>query len=144
MSNLGLKNLSELEDFFDREINKYKNNFSKSKCLFIKNWPKKYGYHSWSNTLNKQGFNISHIHPSGWLSGVFYLKVPKDIIEYEAGIEFSLHGDDFIIKKNIPKFFLKPKIGDLILFPSSLYHKTIPFNSNEERICIAFDIHKIE
>ena len=70
--------------------------------------------------------------------------LPKDIIEYEAGIEFSLHGDDFKIQKNIPKFFLKPKIGDLILFPSSLYHKTIPFNSNEERICIAFDIHKIE
>ena len=105
LSNLGLKNLSKLEDFFDKEINKYKNNFSKSECLFIKNWPKKYGYHSWSNTLNKEGFNIPHIHPSGWLSGVFYLKVPEDIIEYEAGIEFSLHGDDFKIQKTYLNFF---------------------------------------
>ena len=40
LSNLGLKNLSKLEDFFDKEINQYKNNFSKSECLFIKNWPK--------------------------------------------------------------------------------------------------------
>jgi hypothetical protein len=31
-------------------------------------------------------------------------------------------------------------VGDIVLFPSSLFHRTIPFNSNEERICIAFDL----
>ncbi|MFM8391730.1 MAG: putative 2OG-Fe(II) oxygenase, partial [Methylophilaceae bacterium] len=25
-------------------------------------------------------------------------------------------------------------------FPSSLFHRTIPFSSDEERICIAFDL----
>ncbi|WP_373280560.1 putative 2OG-Fe(II) oxygenase [Methylomonas koyamae] len=34
----------------------------------------------------------------------------------------------------------RPKVGDLVLFPSSLFHRTIPFNSDQERICIAFDI----
>ena len=29
---------------------------------------------------------------------------------------------------------------DLVLFPSSLFHGTIPFNSDEERHVIAFDI----
>ena len=33
-----------------------------------------------------------------------------------------------------------PKEGDLILFPSSLFHKTLPFSSNQERHVIAFDI----
>jgi Putative 2OG-Fe(II) oxygenase len=27
-----------------------------------------------------------------------------------------------------------------VLFPSSLFHRTIPFNSDEERICVAFDL----
>ena len=33
-----------------------------------------------------------------------------------------------------------PSKGDLVLFPSSLFHRTIPFDSKEERLCIAFDI----
>jgi hypothetical protein len=33
-----------------------------------------------------------------------------------------------------------PKVGDIVLFPSSLFHRTIPFESNEQRICIAFDL----
>ena len=63
----------------------------------------------------------------------------------EAGIEFSTHGGDFEIKKNnIPKKILTPQVGDLVMSPSSLYHKTIPFESDEERVCIAFDIIKID
>ena len=63
----------------------------------------------------------------------------------EAGIEFSLHGDDYLIKnKKIPTQTIVPKVCDLILFPSSLFHKTIPFKSRDERMMIAFDIHKIQ
>ena len=32
------------------------------------------------------------------------------------------------------------KVGDVVFFPSSVFHRTIPFSSNEERICIAFDV----
>jgi hypothetical protein len=31
-------------------------------------------------------------------------------------------------------------VGDIVFFPSSLFHRTIPFESDEERICIAFDV----
>jgi hypothetical protein len=41
---------------------------------------------------------------------------------------------------NFPVGIASPKVGDIVLFPSSLFHRTIPFNSNEERICIAFDL----
>ncbi len=34
----------------------------------------------------------------------------------------------------------QPKKGDIILFPSSLFHRTIPFNSDVERCVIAFDL----
>ncbi len=145
LSSKNLLNLNKLQDLIDIEIIKYKEKFKKNNSLFIKNWPNKYSYYSWSNRLSKEGYNIPHIHPSGWLSGVFYLQVPRDIKNKEAGIEFSLHGDDYkIVNKDSPTVSLIPKVGDLILFPSSLYHKTIPFNSSEERICIAFDINKIK
>ena len=32
--------------------------------------------------------------------------------------------------------------GDIVLFPSSLFHKTIPFQSDEERVGIAMDLSK--
>jgi uncharacterized protein (TIGR02466 family) len=91
--------------------------------------------------LQKEGYNENHIHPSGWLSGVFYLKIPTKIKDKEGGLECSLHGENFKIVRNyVPTKFFPPKVGNLTLFPSSLYHKTIPFHSEEERVAIAFDV----
>ena len=142
--NLSLMNLNKLrilEKTLLKCVDKYRENFKNENNTFITSWPESLKFHSWSNSLKKEGYNISHIHPSGWISGVIYLMVPKDIKNDEAGIEFSLFGDDFIKNKNktLKKIF-KPSVGDLILFPSSLYHKTIPFKSNEERMCVAFDL----
>jgi len=141
LSLMNLKNMQKLEKTLLEYVGKYRQNFKNENYSFITSWPKKLTFHSWSNSLKKEGYNISHIHPSGWISGVIYLMVPKDIKNDEAGIEFSLFSDDFIKNKNktLKKIF-KPSVGDLIMFPSSLYHKTIPFKSNEERMCIAFDL----
>ena len=74
-------------------------------------------------------------------SNNFYLKIPTKIKGNEAGIQFHLNGDDFLIKdKNLPVKTVKPEVGDIVLFPSSLFHSTVPFTSSEERICIAFDL----
>ena len=144
LSELKLPQLTLFEKYISKQIKNYKTFYKNKKCGYINNWPKKYSYMMWSNRLKKEGYNKSHIHPSGWLSGVFYLKIPSKIKNNEAGIEFSLHGSNLKIKNNdIPKKNFTPRAGDLIMFPSSLFHKTIPFESNEERICIAFDIIKI-
>jgi uncharacterized protein (TIGR02466 family) len=135
---------SQFEKCILNEVNKYYNNNKNNNAGYIRNWPINFKFQSWSNRLKKQGFNISHIHPTGWISGVFYLKIPKNIKGDEAGIEFSLHGDDYHIA-NIEKIKtskLVPKEGDIIFFPSSLFHRTISFSSNEERVCIAFDLCK--
>ena len=34
----------------------------------------------------------------------------------------------------------KPKVGDIILFPSSLHHRTIAFTTDMDRIIISFDL----
>ena len=145
LTQFGITSLSKLQSILVNEISNYKENFKNENCTFIQKWPKKYKFNIWSNILKSEGYNTSHIHPAGWLSGVVYLKMPSDIKKNEAGIEFSLHGDDYPIKiKNIPTITIVPKVCDLVLFPSSLFHKTIPFKSSSERMIIAFDIHKLQ
>jgi hypothetical protein len=63
----------------------------------------------------------------------------------EGAFEYGTHGDQYPVSpsKNISDFptaAIMPNVGDIVLFPSSLFHRTIPFNANEERICIAFDL----
>ena len=145
LTQLGITSLSKLQNILVNEISNYKENFKNKNCTFIQKWPKKYKFNIWSNILKSEGYNTSHINPAGWLSGVVYLKIPSDIKKKEAGIEFSLHGDDYPKKiKNIPTITIVPKVCDLVLFPSSLFHKTISFKSKSERMIIAFDIHKLQ
>ena len=50
-------------------------------------------------------------------------------------------GDKFPkIKENYIEKIINIKTGNIVLFPSSLFHRTIPFESDEERVCIAFDV----
>ena len=87
------------------------------------------------------GHQTEHIHPGGWLSGVFYLKLPKSNEQEEGSMEFGQWGYNYpILKKDYPRKRYYPKNGDIVLFPSSHFHRTIPFHLNEERISIAFDL----
>ena len=84
---------------------------------------------------------LPHIHTSSWLSGVIYLKMPDQLAGDEGTITFTLHGYDYPIRNNdIPTVKHVPKEGDLVLFPSSLFHYTTPFQSDEERHCMSFDL----
>jgi hypothetical protein len=71
-----------------------------------------------------------------------YLSLPtQKKHEHEGSIEVSTHGDEYPKKHdNFSTQALAPEVGDFIMFPSSLFHRTIPFSSDEERICIAFDL----
>jgi hypothetical protein len=88
------------------------------------------------------GHLTSHIHETGWLSGSLYLAMPRREAGCDDGsIELSTHGDDYPQKHaGFPKKTISPGVGDIVLFPSSLFHRTIPIDSNEERVCIAFDV----
>ena len=66
---------------------------------------------------------------------------PCSLDKDDGAIEFSLHGHDLpLVDKNYPRKLLKPKRGDIILFPSSLFHKTIPFSEDTDRCVVAFDL----
>tara|TARA_B100000579_G_C22816314_1_gene848042 strand:+ start:412 stop:1827 length:1416 start_codon:yes stop_codon:yes gene_type:complete len=131
--------ISHLKLIILDEIEKYYEKFCQEQCSFIQNWPSTKKLVGWHVILKKQGYQSSHIHPAGWLSGVVYLKVVPPLDKDEGAIEFSLSGLNYS-NDHSPKLTYQPESGDILLFPSSLHHRTIPFTTNTDRIVLAFDL----
>jgi len=144
MSNLFKKpygRLVELDRIIKDTIENYRFEFSSENCDFIKLFPETLTLSGWFIRLIKGGHQAEHIHSGAWLSGIFYLQMPKCTDQEEGSIELGLWGYDYpILNKSYPKNRFYPKNGSIILFPSSLFHRTIPFHSDEERMSIAFDL----
>ena len=130
--------MNNLKSIILDEIDSYYFKFKDENCTFIQNWPAKKNIKGWYVILKQQGYQNAHIHPSGWLSGVIYLKVVPPLEQNEGAIEFSLNGD-YYFDENSPKIMHEPKVGDIVLFPSSLHHRTIPFSTDADRIIVSFD-----
>ncbi|MEE4245015.1 MAG: putative 2OG-Fe(II) oxygenase [Kangiellaceae bacterium] len=96
---------------------------------------------AWSVVLKKTGYHTNHYHPKGWLSSALYLKLPEINDESKEG--YLMFGEpSFALKDEvIDRHFVKPKVGTLCLFPSYFWHGTVPFNSDETRVTVAFDIN---
>ena len=95
---------------------------------------------AWSVRLRSGGFHKDHYHPEGWLSSAFYVEVP-DAVEGDDKQGWIRFGQPpFITDPRLaPDHFIKPKPGRLVLFPSYMWHGTVPFTTDEARMSIAFD-----
>jgi uncharacterized protein (TIGR02466 family) len=132
--------LNNLKSIIIDELDAYYLKFKNESCSYIKKWPSKNNLNqSWYVILKQQGYQSAHIHPGGWLSGVIYLKTVPVLKNNEGAIEFSLNGQHYS-DINSPKLIHQPKVGDIIFFPSSLHHRTIPFTTDADRIIISFDL----
>ena len=139
--NLQNSMLKKLEEVIKLKIDEYYTEFSSRSSVFTSRWPKQGKMKSWYVRLVQGGHQDAHMHHLGWLSGVVYLKTIKYPSNREGSIEFGLHGYDYkIINDQIPNKIHQPSDGDLVLFPSSLFHKTIPIQQNIDRGVIAFDL----
>ena len=131
--------ISNLKSIIINEVNSYYTKFKNEDCSYIKKWPTWNNIAGWYIVLNQKGYQSAHIHPSAWLSGVIYLKVVPHLGKNEGTIEFSLNGWGYSDPNSL-KVIHQPKEGDIVLFPSSLHHKTIPFSADANRIVISFDL----
>jgi len=110
---------------------------------FSRGVPERYKLESWMVRLQDGGFQRPHNHPAGWLSGCYYLQVPEVVGQSssQAGyLEFGRPDEIYQIQDPLIIQSYCPAPGKLVTFPSFYWHKTIPFEAAEERICIAFDI----
>lgn len=92
----------------------------------------------WANVNQKGSFNYHHTH-EGYLSGVFYLKVPQNsgrLIFTNPSIRSEMHP---IRDKNYP---VTPEPLACIVFPSWLEHYVEPNMSDDYRVSISFNIGK--
>jgi len=131
--------VEQLKSIIINELDVYHKKYSNNSCSYIKKWPFQNYLNAWYVVLKKQGYQNPHIHPGGWLSGVIYLKVVPSLDKNEGAIEFSLNGE-YYSNDNSPKLIHQPKLGDIVFFPSSLHHRTIPFSTNTDRIIVSFDL----
>jgi len=93
----------------------------------------------------KNEYNPIHYH-DGEISGVGYLQIPKNMNQNKLvkNKQFKTNGTiDFINgQKNLLSnsiYNLKPKLGDLLIFPSYLMHSAYPFNVDGERRSFSFN-----
>ncbi len=111
---------------------------------FLARPPRRFGLAAWGVVMESQGHQIPHVHPSAWLSGVYYVRLPGVIAapgEGRAGwIEFGRPPEHFHCAAEPEVRSIRPEEGLMLLFPSYVYHHTVPFDSAETRISIAFDV----
>ncbi|MCP4002100.1 MAG: tetratricopeptide repeat protein [Gammaproteobacteria bacterium] len=102
---------------------------------------------AWGTLIRAGGQQTAHMHPLGWLSGVYYAHLPPDMgaASAEAGwLEFNKPPERFYCEAEPDTRRYEPREGRLIIFPSWFWHQTFPFESKDERISIAFDIVPLE
>lgn len=98
---------------------------------------------SWSVRLAGQGHNVPHTHAMGWLSTAFYVSLPA---QEELGAAPSGHlalgtPPAELALPLEPYRTIKPAAGRLAVFPSTMWHSTVPFDTGE-RLVVAFDIRR--
>ncbi|MEI9888227.1 MAG: putative 2OG-Fe(II) oxygenase [Rhizomicrobium sp.] len=103
--------------------------------------------HSWAVILGGDGFQRSHYHPTGWLSGVYYVAAPRP-----AGantypgrlIVGALKEERAALQAAWGTREIEPVPGRLVLFPSYIPHATEPSGIDADRISIAFDVMPVD
>ena len=115
---------------------------------FLADIPKGVRVTAWGVILDEGAYQVPHIHPSAWLSGVYYVALPPALgadDDSTAGwIEFGRPYWDFQIRAEPETRLIEPEEGLMLLFPSYMFHRTLPFTGSGERISIAFDVLRSE
>ena len=130
----------DIQKIIRLEVDKYLVNFKDSKEGLITSWPADYSLYGWLVSMKSGGELRPHMHEKGWISGSIYINVPSKSKTDSGNLvvcieEEQLRGENENEEKSIDVV-----TGSLCLFPASLLHYTIPFESEEDRIVLAFDV----
>jgi uncharacterized protein (TIGR02466 family) len=97
---------------------------------------------AWSVRLSSGGYHTDHVHQRGWISSAFYVSVPPVMKPQAAYAGWLRLGRPGIRTEPAlePDYRVKPEPGKLVLFPSYMWHGVEPFESDENRLTVAFDV----
>lgn len=133
--------IGEIKSIIELKIEEYRLYFKDSNEGFINNWPDSYSLHGWVINMKSGGELRPHMHEKGWLSGSIYINVPAKSNSNDGNLVVCLEDDQYLTESQKNKQnIIDVTTGCLCLFPASLLHYTIPFESDEDRIVLAFDV----
>jgi hypothetical protein len=109
---------------------------------------------SWSVRLHRGGYHTSHVHPRGWISSACYIQLPHSMRTRDRlrapDSPLAPRTGEGVLSFGAPgmlttpqldaEFSVRPEVGQLVLFPSYFWHGTLPFQSDEARLTVAFDV----
>ena len=106
---------------------------------------KKYNiFTSWmTKTAIGYRHGLDHMHCNSFLSGVLYLTPHASPIIFRHPLPWRWSSglddkNDGMLKSN--QFVLSPKMGDIVLFPSHVFHLIMPHKDNVVRCSLAFNV----
>jgi tetratricopeptide (TPR) repeat protein len=96
-------------------------------------------FSAWSVLLPPNGFHADHVHPEGWVSSACHLV-------HDAGNDDTRGGWLKFGESPLPtsaplaaEYFVEPEKGVAVLFPSYMWHGTVPFREGKSRLTVAAD-----
>jgi hypothetical protein len=122
------------------EVEKYLVRFKGSEEGLITSWPTDYSLYGWLVSMKSGGQLRPHMHDNGWISGSVYINVPSKLQTESGNLVVCMEENQLTSKDGNLGKSIDVVTGSLCLFPASLFHYTIPFESEEDRIVLAFDV----
>ncbi len=112
---------------------------------FVRALPRGFNLHLWCVKLVAGGKMVPHIHTSGWLSGVYYVDVPRVVNDEGAGqagwLRLGPARHDIPMTREPIVRAMKPEPGLMFTFPSYLWHETVPLPAGAgQRLCYSYDL----
>jgi tetratricopeptide (TPR) repeat protein len=113
-----------------------------SQHAFIRRRPAQFLLSGWCNVLDEGA--PSHIHPNAWLSGAYYVRADAVLDDVDEGPDGCLQvgppDEAHYSVADYPARVFRPREGHMVVFPSYVWHRILPFASSERRISYAFDV----
>jgi len=97
---------------------------------------------SWSVRLRSAGHHTNHVHPRGWISSACYIDLPDSMRGADRADGCLTFGEPGIVTTPSldSDYRVRPQVGMLVLFPSYVWHGTVPFHGEQPRLTVAFDV----
>ena len=96
---------------------------------------------AWSVMLSSGGGHVDHIHPAGWISASYYVRVPEEVCFGGEKAGFLRLGASGVrgVDLEAERWF-RPEEGAVVFFPSYMWHGVESFSAKTPRVTAPFDL----
>ena len=99
----------------------------------------------WAIINKKSSFNVMHNHQNCYFSSAYYVKKPKNsgditFFDPKEAKTYRFPKIEKYTEYSAEAITIKPEEGDLLIFPSYLYHSVGENLSEDDRVSISFNV----